>query len=161
MLLCLFDRALHPEPAQVWGARGVLCPINAELLDDLAWCSRRLRASHGRKQRNDDQKKGNRMKLLVFTNPKSERDDEYNEWYSKVHLKDLLDIPGVVGAQRYRLRPMGGPSEPAYGYLAIYELQGDLESVMYEMSTRAGTEQMMISDALDIENILMGAYEEM
>ena len=102
------------------------------------------------------------MKLLVFTNPKTGRDDEYNEWYDQVHLKDLLDIPGVVGAQRYRLRPTGpqGTAGPAHRYLAIYELEGDLDPVITEMNARASQGRMAISEALDVENVLMSAYEE-
>jgi hypothetical protein len=101
------------------------------------------------------------MKLLVFTNPNPGRDDEYNDWYDQVHLKDLLDVPGIVEARRYRLRSAGSPAEPSQRYLAVYEIEGDIEPVLTEMSARAGTERMVISDALDASSTLMGAFEEL
>jgi hypothetical protein len=107
---------------------------------------------------------GNRLagvKLLVFTNPKTGREDEYNEWYNTTHLNDLRAIPGVAGAARYRLRTpdvevMG---QPDFKYLAIYELDGDLDTVMKEMRARSADGRMYVSDALDTDHVLMGAYE--
>ena len=43
-----------------------------------------------------------RYNLIVLTNPVDGREDEYNDWYTNVHLDDVLKIPGVVGAQRFR-----------------------------------------------------------
>ena len=42
--------------------------------------------------------------LLAFTGPKSpELEDEYNEWYDSVHLPDVLAVPGVRSARRFKL----------------------------------------------------------
>ena len=52
--------------------------------------------------------------FLVRTGPSSpERTDEYNDWYDNVHLPDLLNVKGVVGASRYRVAKaqQGGPVE--------------------------------------------------
>jgi hypothetical protein len=44
-----------------------------------------------------------------------------NRWYSEVHLPEILRIPGIQSASRYRsLEP-----DPAFGYLAAYDLRGD------------------------------------
>jgi hypothetical protein len=100
------------------------------------------------------------VKLLVFSNPHPGRDEDFNDWYDQVHMKDLLDIPGVVGAQRYKLHPTGAPNEPVQRYLTIYEIEGAIEPVLGELGARAGTERMVISDALDPSSALMGAFEE-
>src|SRR4051812_5666782 len=44
-----------------------------------------------------------RFKFLAFTNPVEGREDEYNEWYTNTHLADLLRVPGLMSAQRFRL----------------------------------------------------------
>jgi hypothetical protein len=44
--------------------------------------------------------------MLVFTNPVEGQDDAFNEWYDSRHFVDVLNVPGVVAAQRYDLAPM-------------------------------------------------------
>lgn len=56
------------------------------------------------------------------------REDEFNEWYSKTHLLDVLETPGVVRAVRYE---RAVPSEGQGKYLAAYEVEADdLQAVM-------------------------------
>ena len=56
------------------------------------------------------------------------REDEFNEWYNKTHLPDVLETPGVVRAIRYeRIAPSEGQAK----YLALYEIEADdLQAVM-------------------------------
>ena len=42
---------------------------------------------------------------------------EFNEWYNKEHLPELLSVPGILSAARYEA-VKGGPQ-----YLACYELE--------------------------------------
>jgi hypothetical protein len=72
---------------------------------------------------------------LVFSQPpEGVSDEEYNAWYD-AHLVEILTVPGFVGAQRFRLAAMtDDPDAPStFGYLAIFELEGELETVMAEM----------------------------
>jgi hypothetical protein len=49
-----------------------------------------------------------RALLLVRSKPTTpQREGEYNDWYDRVHLNDVLSIPGVVAASRYRLSAGG------------------------------------------------------
>jgi len=51
--------------------------------------------------------------FVVLTNPTSSKEAEYNEWYNKQHIPDVLNVPGFVAAQRFRhcvLLGMGGSS---------------------------------------------------
>jgi len=50
------------------------------------------------------------------------REDEFNEWYNKTHLPDVLETPGAVRAVRYERT---APSEGKGKYLAIYEVEAD------------------------------------
>ena len=59
--------------------------------------------------------------VLVETNPKPGKKDEYNEWYDD-HLFDALKTPDYVAASRYEL----AEDLPGRGkYLAIYEMDTD------------------------------------
>jgi primosomal replication protein N len=41
--------------------------------------------------------------LVVMTNAVEGKDQEFNHWYSNVHLGEVVAIPGFVSAQRYKL----------------------------------------------------------
>ena len=41
--------------------------------------------------------------MVVFTNPVTGKEDEYNRWYNEVHLGEVLRTPGMLAARRYRL----------------------------------------------------------
>jgi hypothetical protein len=60
--------------------------------------------------------------LVVLTNPGS-ADDEvaYNDWYTNVHVLDVLDVPGYVSAVRYEAFPSWQPIPQRY--LTIYDLE--------------------------------------
>lgn len=65
--------------------------------------------------------------LVVFTNPVEGREDEFNEWYSRVHLRDVLGVDGFVSAQRFRLcdtQLLPRQAQP-HRYMAIYEVEAE------------------------------------
>lgn len=102
--------------------------------------------------------------FLVRTGPSSpERTDEYNHWYDTVHLPDLLNVKGVVGASRYKVASaqQGGAAVAGPQYLAIYEV--DIEDVQdfFDDMMRAATDgSMRMSDALDQSVVDLTMWEE-
>ena len=50
------------------------------------------------------------------------RETEFNEWYDKTHLPDVLETPGFIRAARYENTT---PSEGKAKFLAIYEIETD------------------------------------
>jgi hypothetical protein len=75
---------------------------------------------------------------LVFSHlPDAVTDAEFSEWYD-AHLPEILSIPGFVSAQRFRLEPVVvDTTEPTtYRYLAMYEIEGDAETLLAEMEKR-------------------------
>ncbi len=62
---------------------------------------------------------------LVYSNPVEGMEDEYNQWYSNVHLKEVLQIEGFNSAQRFELTSAQLVEEQEYKYLAIYEIDSD------------------------------------
>ena len=99
-------------------------------------------------------------RLFVFTQPVEGKDAEYNDWYDKIHLKEVLEIEGFVAAQRFALAegPADGeaPVAPA-PYVAIYEIEA--ESMEQAMANLMGSsESMDMSDALDLTAAKTFAY---
>lgn len=94
-----------------------------------------------------------RYLLVVLTNAAEGRDDEFNAWYSGQHLRDVVAIPGIVSATRYRLAPLQrAQAQSPYGYFALYEIEtDDLSEVIAELNARSGTTAMTISDAMNAE----------
>lgn len=60
---------------------------------------------------------------LVSTNSKDlARETEFSNWYNNIHLPDVLETPGFVGAKRYQItEPMEGKGK----FLAVYEMDCD------------------------------------
>ena len=74
---------------------------------------------------------------LVMSNCKDPaREEEFNRWYSQVHVPDLTPAKGVVGGERYRnVDPSNAPST----YVAVYEFaHPDLAASMADFQ-RLGT----------------------
>jgi len=103
-----------------------------------------------------------RYKLIVMTNAVEGRADEFNHWYTNVHLADFLKLPGVVGAQRFARSEAQRSDGPfPWDYLAIYDCETDnIEGVIAELTAKAGTPEMPISDALVPERFVC-FFEEM
>lgn len=94
-------------------------------------------------------------KLIVLSDPLGDRDAEYNDWYNNIHLPDVLAVPGMVAAQRFKLK-----NGDRWRYCAIYEIESDEpEKVIAELESRAGSEVMPLSDAFDMENYYMALAE--
>ncbi len=90
------------------------------------------------------------FKYLVLSNPVEGREDEYNDWYTNVHLADVLKVEGVVSAQRMRCTEVQRhPGPQAWKYMAVYDCEAEsVQHVIDGMRARAGTPQMPISSAM-------------
>lgn len=87
--------------------------------------------------------------LVVLTNARPGRDDEFNDWYTNRHLQDVLALDGFVAAQRWELVDTSPPQEATYRYLAIYEVPEDqLERAQKALAAASGTEVLPRSDAM-------------
>jgi hypothetical protein len=68
-----------------------------------------------------------RYAMLVFANPIPGREAEFNDWYTNTHMGDLVQLPGWVGAQRFRIITNVTPRPTAAGYNQGYLIIWDLE----------------------------------
>lgn len=115
-----------------------------------------------------------RYSWIVLTNAEAGREEDFDRWYNEVHVPDLLRVPGVVGVTRGKLAasqtdpgPLGiavvstEKSSLKYRYLALYTIEtDDLESVLQMVADRAGTSDMVMSDALSADITTM-CFEEL
>ena len=61
--------------------------------------------------------------FVVFTEPKADREEEYNEWYDRQHLADVLALDGITAASRFELAEMNPPQGQHHRYLALYKMR--------------------------------------
>jgi hypothetical protein len=95
--------------------------------------------------------------MIVLTRPVEGREDEYNDWYTNIHLPEVLGTEGFLAAQRFKLA--GGPDAPA-PYLAIYEIESaDFAGSFAKLIQRVEEGKIAISTALDEPTAIAAAYQ--
>lgn len=90
-----------------------------------------------------------RGEIFIVTNdPLAGREGEYHDWYNNIHLPDLVRLPGVSAAQRFRViqgLELGGPLA---GHLALYEL-ADTAKTIAGLKSRRGTALLRPTESTD------------
>lgn len=94
--------------------------------------------------------------LMVLANPVEGQEAEFDDWYTNVHVPELLCLSSFVGARRYRLNP-AIPTSSRYRYLTVYEVT-DSNRAAEEMGSAQG--DLTMSPALDVENVIHGLFDE-
>ena len=61
--------------------------------------------------------------LMVASDCEAAREDEFNKWYTEVHLPMFFKFKGLKKASRYRLR---SENADCARYLAVYEFETEL-----------------------------------
>lgn len=88
---------------------------------------------------------------VVLTRAVEGKNAEFERWYDEQHLGDVVALPGVLSAKRFRLVSTGaiGMEAPHWDSLAIYEIDAeDPNAVLQSMVKVANTEKMPLSDAM-------------
>lgn len=95
--------------------------------------------------------------FVVFTNSVAGKDAEFNAWYNTHHVPDVLNVPGFVAAQRFRLADTQftrDEGSKAFNYLALYEIEtDDIAATLKELRARGGTADIVPSDAIDTKKV--------
>ena len=91
---------------------------------------------------------------VVLTKATPGKEAEFHEWYDAQHLPDCVNVPGVKAAKRYRLLHAVGANAAVEDFeldsLALYEMEtDDPVAVAKELSARAGTPAMVMTDAVN------------
>lgn len=96
--------------------------------------------------------------IFVKTNPVEGKEKEYNEWYSNVHLKEVVSIKGFKSAQRFKLTEAQQIDEQPFKYMAVYEIDSeDVEGTIQRLSEAADTLNM--EPVLDFSNLQVSVFE--
>ncbi|NIE64400.1 DUF4286 family protein [Burkholderia sp. Ax-1719] len=87
---------------------------------------------------------------VVLTNAVPGKEQEFDQWYSGQHVPDVLRVPGVLSAQRFRrTAQQRGTAPQPWQYLALYECDArDPQVITDGIQARIGTPEMPMSDSL-------------
>jgi len=59
--------------------------------------------------------------MMVLSNSKPDLEHEFNDWYTNVHIVELVDkLDPIVAAQRFVLSGVHREADAPYKYLALY-----------------------------------------
>ncbi len=68
--------------------------------------------------------------IVLSKPPEGVSGEEFNGWYD-VHMREILELPGFVSAQRSALTLRGHRGEAfAYEYMVRYGIDGDLDAAL-------------------------------
>ena len=111
--------------------------------------------------------------MVVLSNSKAGLEDEFNDWYSRVHIFDTVNkLDGFIAGQRFVQADLDGAPTTGHRYLAIYEIPEDslataYESLLWGRADRAQAAKdgrapaVPVSDALDTDTFLVGFFSPM
>ncbi len=92
---------------------------------------------------------------IALTNSVEGRDADYNNWYEKQHVFDVLAIPGIQSSQRFRIADESR-QKLGYQYMAVYEIEtDDITTIHRAIAERAGTDAMPRSDAVSTDRMFL------
>jgi hypothetical protein len=93
-----------------------------------------------------------RYHIIVLSKPAPGRESEFDTWYTNQHIRDLVKVPGIISARRFRLVE-GHTRGVSQQYVAEYEVEtDDIDATMAAVQQRLGTDQMPMSDAFDMSS---------
>ena len=96
--------------------------------------------------------------FLVYSNPTAGMEEEYNEWYSNIHLPEVVALEGFKSAQRLQLTKEQMVAEQPFKYLALYELEGsDVKAAQKALLNGFAT--MNMSSTIDLANVHIAIFE--
>jgi hypothetical protein len=95
--------------------------------------------------------------LMVLSDAVGGSDDEFNRWYSDVHLPEILGLPSFVGARRFKLDARI-PASSVHRYLAVYEVT---DTALASAELAEARSWLTISPALATSTVVQGYYESL
>ncbi|RVQ65154.1 hypothetical protein EKN06_14205 [Croceicoccus ponticola] len=101
-----------------------------------------------------------RYRFVALVNAAPGRDEEFNEWHTSTHMKEVLEHAGFAFSERMKLVPGTTGEGEAYGYLVTMEVEtDDPMAVMAKMGAAVEAGKIGVSDCL-APPIWAGLYEE-
>ena len=96
--------------------------------------------------------------FLVFSNPIDGKEAEFNEWYTNVHLKEVVAIKGFKSAQRFVLTKEQQNENQPHKYLAIYEIENtDIGGTIQNLLKASS--KMTMEPVIDLKNVKISLFQ--
>jgi hypothetical protein len=97
-----------------------------------------------------------KYKLVVLTNATEGNDQEFDEWYDKIHIPEVLAVAGFVDANRFKFRA----GDDRWKHLAIYEIEAEsADKALATLNETALSGKMQMTDTLDEVTLFHGVFE--
>lgn len=96
--------------------------------------------------------------MVVFSSPAPGKEDDFNTWYEGTHIPEMLATPGVVAARRYERAHVEGVPMPPQQYLSVFELEGDLGTVLAAITQRGQSGEISPGTSTDRDSVAMWLY---
>ena len=93
--------------------------------------------------------------LVVLTNAVAGREDDFDDWYTNIHVRDALRFRGSIATQRFawaKDQVQDYPQGFGWGHLALYEVF-DPVRFCREHFENALTTRMQVSDAFRMDGL--------
>lgn len=83
---------------------------------------------------------------LVFSKPPEGLPDaEYQRWYA-AHVRENVETPGFVSAQRYQVSGVVQSGDVAFSHLAAYEYDGDILELRRHLDSRREAGEIVLPE---------------
>lgn len=102
--------------------------------------------------------------MVVLTNPKApELEQQFNRWYTDIHIPEILKTPGFVGVTRYKVSDaqfLPGSESQGPRYLAIWEIEADdVAAAATALQEQAINDGWILDDTVDPSSISIRFFE--
>jgi len=96
--------------------------------------------------------------LIVHSNAVEGRRDDFNDWYSEIHIRDIMRMPGARGVQRFGRGAEPPPtlasaSDLQFEFLTLYEVS-DPRHIIEAHRKDMFTDRLPIADALNFDSLI-------
>ena len=90
-----------------------------------------------------------KYRMIMFSQAVEGREADYESWYDDTHIPDMLQVPGFVAAQRFRI-VKNVVGETNFPFCTIYELEADsADAALGAMFGAMQGGKMQMSDSVD------------
>lgn len=108
--------------------------------------------------------------MVVLSNSRPGQEDEFNRWYSEVHVLDTINkLDGFSTGQRFELADLPDAPPCGFRYLAVYEIEPDQLATAYaqfrwqrqeriEALAEGRDPVIKVSDSLDPTAFVVGFF---
>ena len=107
--------------------------------------------------------KNNVILIVGINNVDPDKEQEFNDFYTNVHIREIVQTRGAKRATRYSAapNPVGGPLAPYSKYITIYEFDSEESLAEYEASRekqKRGEIPPLTSVPVEVEHVWRTAY---